>query len=208
MSNLENQGLRDPNRKIWHRIKKFGVSKACVMFLYYGFATHLPSTSFPGGVIFQWLRVVLVKRMLKSCGQGLRVGRKANISSGQRVVMGDNCGLAEGLVILGDVSAGNDLMLGPDVVMISYNHEYSDTKIPMRAQGASASRPITIGDDVWIGMRAIVMPGVTIGSHAIVAAGSIVTKDVPDWAIVGGNPAKVIKYRDHSEGAGRVSSVS
>ena len=196
MQKLQNQGLRDPNRKISHRIKKFGLGKAFVMFLYYGVATHLPSSSFPCGGVFQWVRVKLVMKMLKGCGVGLRVGRKANIGSGQRVKIGKNCGLAEGLVILGDVEAGDDLMLGPEVVMISYNHEYSDPNVPMRAQGASESRPIKIGDDVWIGMRAMIMPGVTIGSHAIVAGGSIVTKDVPDWAIVGGNPAKVIKYRD------------
>jgi maltose O-acetyltransferase len=62
-------------------------------------------------------------------------------------------------------------------------------------QGATESRPIQVCDDVWIGMRAMIMPGVTIGAHAIVAGGSVVTKDVPEWAIVGGNPAKVIKYR-------------
>jgi maltose O-acetyltransferase len=146
-------------------------------------------------VVFQWLRVHLAKKMLNSCGEGLRVAPKANIGSGQRISVGKNCGLARGLFVLGDVQAGDDLMLGPEVVMISYNHEYSNSTVPMRAQGASASRPITIGDDVWIGMRAMIMPGVTIGSHAIVAAGSIVTKDVPDWAIVGGNPAKIIKYR-------------
>ena len=65
----------------------------------------------------------------------------------------------------------------------------------MRVQGASDSRPITIDNDVWIGLRAMIMPGVTIGDHAIVAAGSVVTKDVPEWAIVGGNPAKIIKSR-------------
>ncbi len=196
MGKIQNQGLRDPNRRISHRIKKFGLKKAFIMFLYYGVATHLPSSSFPGGAVFQWFRGWLVNQMLKSCGEGLRVARHANIGSGQRVKIGKNCGLAEGLVILGDVEAGDDLMLGPEVVMISYNHEYSDPTVPMRAQGASESRPIKIGDDVWIGMRAMIMPGVTIGSHAIIAGGSIVTKDVPDWAIVGGNPAKVIKYRD------------
>jgi maltose O-acetyltransferase len=197
MKKVDNQGLRDPNRRLLYQLKKFGLKKALIFFLYYGFATHLPSSSFPGGALFQGLRVFLVKKMLNSCGKGLRVARHANISSGQRVSLGNNCALAENLLILGDVNIGDDLMLGPQVVMISYNHEYSDSAIPMRAQGASRSRPITIGDDVWVGMRAMIMPGVTIGSHSIIAAGSIVTKDVPDWAIVGGNPAKIIKYRAH-----------
>ena len=54
---------------------------------------------------------------------------------------------------------------------------------------------VTIGNDVWIGMRSIIMPGVTIGNGAVIGAGAVVTKDVPDYAIVGGVPAKVIKYR-------------
>lgn len=191
-----NQGLRGPERKLTTRLRKFGIKKVLILCFYYGFATHMPSTSAPGGVAFQWLRVRLAKLMLKSSGDGLRVAPRANINSGRGVSVGKNCGLAEGLVIIGDLNAGDDLMLGPDVVMISYNHDYLNPRIPIRSQGITKSRPITIGDDVWIGMRSMIMPGVRIGSHAIVAAGSVVTKNVPDWAIVGGNPAKVIKYRD------------
>ena len=189
------QKLNDPERRISARLSKFGVLRSFYVFLYYAVAMHLPSTSFPGGTVSQWLRGVLARKMLKSAGQGLRVARHANIASGARISIGDNCGLAEGLRVIGDVTAGDDLMLGPEVVMISYNHEYSDLNTPMRVQGASDSRPITIGNDVWIGLRAMIMPGVTIGDHAIVAAGSVVTKDVPEWAIVGGNPAKIIKSR-------------
>lgn len=191
----EFQKLKDPERRLRSSLAKHGLLRSLYVFLYYSIATHLPSTSFPGGTLSQWFRVFLACKMLKSAGKGLRVGRCANIASGARISVGNNCGLAERLQIIGDVTIGDDLMLGPQVVMISYNHEYSDCTVPMRTQGASASRPITIGDDVWIGMRAVIMPGVTIGSHAIVAGGSIVTKDVPEWAIVGGNPAKIIKYR-------------
>jgi maltose O-acetyltransferase len=97
--------------------------------------------------------------------------------------------------VIGDLTLGDDVMLGPEVVFISYNHAVDDLDIPMRAQGATESKPIQVGDDVWIGMRAMIMPGVTIGSHAIIAGASVVTKDVPEWAIVGGNPAKIIKFR-------------
>jgi maltose O-acetyltransferase len=60
-------------------------------------------------------------------------------------------------------------------------------------------KPVMIGDDVWIGARVIVLPGINIRDHAIVGAGAIVTQDVPAWAIVGGNPAKVIRYRKPME---------
>ena len=66
----------------------------------------------------------------------------------------------------------------------------------MNQQGASDFHPVNIGNDVWIGARVTILPGVKIGNGAIIGAGSVVTKDVPDFAIVGGNPARVIKYRN------------
>jgi maltose O-acetyltransferase len=65
----------------------------------------------------------------------------------------------------------------------------------MNQQGFSQERPVVIGDDVWIGGQVIILPGVKVGSHSIIGAGSVVTKDVPQYAVVGGNPAKVIKFR-------------
>ena len=69
----------------------------------------------------------------------------------------------------------------------------------MREQGFSEALPVVIGDDVWIGRRAMIMPGVKIGNGVVVAAGAVVTKDVPDFAIVGGVPAKILKIRGAKE---------
>jgi maltose O-acetyltransferase len=66
----------------------------------------------------------------------------------------------------------------------------------MRQQGRADLKSVVIEDDVWIGTRAIILPGVTVHHGSIIAAGAVVTKDVPEYAIVGGNPAKVIKYRN------------
>ena len=85
-------------------------------------------------------------------------------------------------------------MMGPDVVILTHTHNIDRTDIPMGDQGSLVAK-VTIGNDVWIGMRSIIMPGVKIGNGAVIGAGAIVTKDVPDYAIVGGVPAKVIKYR-------------
>ena len=65
----------------------------------------------------------------------------------------------------------------------------------MKLQEAAEEKPVIIGNDVWIATRAIILPGVHVGNGAIIAAGSVVTRDVPDYSIVGGNPAKVIKMR-------------
>jgi maltose O-acetyltransferase len=195
MNNIVDQRGVRRSSSFASRLKKFGLLRSIYLVLYYGVVTHLPVTDAPFGRVFQWLRNALAKRLIANFGRSVRVNQKANFGSGRRIEVGDNCNLPGGLKVIGDLKLGNDVMMGPDVVFISYNHEASDLTLPMRAQGATESRPIQVGDDVWIGMRAMIMPGVTIGSHAIVAGGSVVTKDVPEWAIVGGNPAKIIKYR-------------
>lgn len=85
--------------------------------------------------------------------------------------------------------------MGPEVTILSQNHAFSDTTKPIIEQGSDPKKPVIIGDDVWIGTRVIILPGVTVGSHAIIASGAVVTKNVPEWAIVGGNPAKILKMR-------------
>lgn len=85
-------------------------------------------------------------------------------------------------------------MMGPDVVILTHTHNYNRTDIPMCEQGSRVSK-VTIGNDVWIGMRVIIMPGITIGNGVIIGSGAIVTKDVPDFTIVAGVPAKIIRFR-------------
>jgi len=85
--------------------------------------------------------------------------------------------------------------MGPEVIILCHNHNFSDISRPMQEQGGT-TKPVVIGDDVLIGTRAIILPGVKIGSGTIIGAGAVVTKDVPDYAIVGGCPAKILKYRN------------
>lgn len=86
-------------------------------------------------------------------------------------------------------------MMGPDVVILGGGHNTHLTDIPMRLQGSPEAKCTIIGNDVWIGTRAILMPGIKIGNGCIIGAGAVVTKDIPDFAVVGGVPAKIIKYR-------------
>jgi len=86
-------------------------------------------------------------------------------------------------------------MMAPEVIIFSISHQTSDTSTPMRLQGNAPARPVVIGDDVWIGQRAIILPGVTIGSGSIIGSGAVVTKDIAPFSVVGGNPARVIKSR-------------
>jgi acetyltransferase-like isoleucine patch superfamily enzyme len=91
---------------------------------------------------------------------------------------------------------GKNVMIADHVSIRDTNHKFDRTDIPMIEQGISTA-PVIVEDDVWIGHGAIITKGVKIGNGAIVAAGAVVTKDVPPYAIVGGVPAKIIKYRKY-----------
>ena len=109
--------------------------------------------------------------------------------------IGDRSGVGINAKMHGKVIIGNDVMMGPECIIYTQNHDFSRTDIPMNKQGFSEEKPVIIGDDVWIGGRVIILPGVNVGKGAIIGAGSVVTKDVPEYAIVAGNPATVKKYR-------------
>ncbi|KAA6437861.1 acyltransferase [Rufibacter glacialis] len=102
-------------------------------------------------------------------------------------------------VVIGPVTIGNHVIIAQHVVISGLNHGYEDVRLPIKAQPCSTAE-IVIEDECWIGANAVVTAGVRIGKHAVVAAGSVVTKDVPPYSIVGGNPARVLKkYNPESE---------
>ena len=94
--------------------------------------------------------------------------------------------------VIGPVCIGSHVNLAQGITVTALNHNFEDATKRIDEQGVS-TKPVVIGDDVWIGANAVILPGVTIGSHCVVAAGAVVTKDVPDNTLVGGVPAKVIK---------------
>ena len=94
-----------------------------------------------------------------------------------------------------ELSIGEYTQIGFDSTIVTYTHRFGDLSIPIIEQGMEG-QPVRIGDDVWLGTRVIIRPGISIGDQAIVGAGAVVTRDVPARAIVGGNPADLIRYRD------------
>jgi maltose O-acetyltransferase len=96
---------------------------------------------------------------------------------------------------LGEVKIGKYCHLGKGLTIFSSNHNYdSNQSIPYDAQ--NIDKPVTIKDFVWCGANVTIVPGVTVGEGAVIGAGAVVTKDVPDYAVVGGNPTKILKYRN------------
>jgi acetyltransferase-like isoleucine patch superfamily enzyme len=108
------------------------------------------------------------------------------------VLIGDNTLIGIGNVLIGPLTIGNNIIIAQYVVMSGLNHDYESVDLPISAQPIS-KRQITIDDDCWIGANVVITSGVKIGKHCVIAAGSIVTRDVPPFSIAAGNPARIIK---------------
>ena len=108
------------------------------------------------------------------------------------VIIGDYTRVGLHNTIIGPVTIGSHVNLAQGITVTALNHNFSETDKRIDEQGVSTS-PVTIDDDVWIGANAVILPGVSIGTHSVVAAGAVVTKDVPPHSLVAGVPAKVIK---------------
>ena len=108
------------------------------------------------------------------------------------VTIGDQTRIGIHCTVIGPVCIGNNVNLAQGITVTALNHNFKDTTRRIDEQGIS-TKPVVISDDVWIGANAVILPGVTIGRHVVVAAGAVVTKDVPDNCVVGGVPTKVIK---------------
>jgi maltose O-acetyltransferase len=118
----------------------------------------------------------------------------AYFGDGKRIEIGDYSGLGKNCHIT-FAKIGCDVMMGQNFTYIHRNHRFDRTDIPMRLQGYDERQCLVIDDDVWIGANVLVLPGIHIGKGAIIGAGALLTVDVPPYAIVGGNPAKLIRMR-------------
>lgn len=157
---------------------------------------YLPKSTARFGSVYNILRRTCCKFIFKKCGRNVTIERLADFGSGKWIVIGDNSGIGVNCEIPSNTIIGNNVMMGPEVVVFSQNHRYDDINKPMSQQGYEKGAGLRIGNDVWIGRRVMIMTNVNlIGDGAIIAAGSIVTKNVEPYTIVGSNPARVIKHR-------------
>ena len=108
------------------------------------------------------------------------------------VIIGDHTRVGLHNTVIGPVTIGNHVNLAQGITVTALNHNFTDHHLRIDEQGVSTT-PVTIGHDIWIGANAVILPGVTIGDHSVVAAGAVVTKDVPPHTLVAGVPAKIIK---------------
>ncbi len=133
-----------------------------------------------------------LKKMLGSVGERVWISKTFGCDCGKNIFIGDDFTGNFNLTILDirEVYIGNHVMIGPNTLITTVGHPLS----PKARRGYMAkAAPVRIGNDVWIGGNVTILPGVTIGNNVVVAAGAVVTKDVPDNSLVGGVPARIIR---------------
>lgn len=137
--------------------------------------------------------------MFKSSGKRLMIERGCRFANPKSIIMGNKVFINSAVKILSSheagISIGDFVSVGPNTVMVACNYDVADWHKPLNHNTKFLFEPIAIGDDVWIGANVVILPGVKIGRGAVVGAGAVVTNDVPSFAIVGGVPAKVLRYR-------------
>jgi maltose O-acetyltransferase len=170
------------------------------LILFYGFANHLPNSyNRYIGYISNHIRIFICRHIFKECGKVTTINRNIYFGNGKDIIIGDYSGIGANCVLTNNIQIGKYVMMGPDLYCLSStDHKTENVDIPMCFQGhlnLDERKKITIDDDVWIGARVIITKNKYIGKGSIIAAGSVVTKDVSEYAIVGGNPAKLLKMR-------------
>lgn len=170
--------------------------------------------SFGEGAMIMWRPATIFNEKYISIGSDTLIGPGVALSAGMVpgqeclstpvVSIGDRCLVGRGSGIVGhfSITIGNDVWTGHHVYITDQNHGYEDVTRPIPQQ-SQPERAVTIGDGSWLGHGAVVLPGVTIGRHVVVGANSVVTRDLPDFSVAVGSPAKVI--RRHVRGAGWVN---
>lgn len=159
------------------------IAGAWISWFYNELITHLPSRR---------LRLMVLRPWLKSLGRGSGVQMHCRFLHGPGVRLGERCVINHGCLLDGrrfSICVGADVSIGPEAAILTLGHD------PRCAQFADRGGSVTIGDHAWIGYRAIVLPGVSIGEGAVVGAGAVVSRDVPPFTIVAGNPARPIGLR-------------
>ncbi len=162
---------------------------------YYGFARFLPASNTRAGKWTRPIRRVICGYIFRRVGRNINVERGAHFGDGARIEIGDNSGIGVDCDLRGPITIGRDVMMGPECIIITRLHRHDRLDIPMCQQGWEDAKPVVIEDDVWIGTRVIILPGVRVGKGVVIGAGAVVTRDVPDYAVAAGVPARVIHYR-------------
>ncbi|KPU45357.1 maltose O-acetyltransferase [Oxobacter pfennigii] len=156
---------------------------------------NIPTTNSSRGFVNK-IKYHILKGIFKSMGKNVNIRPGIKFAKGYNISIGDNSGIGDSSFLqdIGEIIIGNDVLMAPEIMIFTSNHEMKRNEL-IRNQGIKVKN-VRIGDDVWIGTRAIILPGVNIKNGAVIAAGAVVTKDVEEYSIVGGVPARKIGMRE------------
>lgn len=182
------EGLSSPNRNSWKSKLYFWLGKRMLK--------RRKNVSFGSEPM------VSPEARINARGAEITFGDRIAVAFGAviqgKVKIGNGCSVQANTMLIGDsecgITIGNNVRIAPYVTIISSNHVFERTDIPISKQGME-SAPIIIGDDVWIASRVNIMAGVTVGTGSVIAAGAVVTHDIPPYSVVAGIPAHIIKMR-------------
>lgn len=174
------------------QFQRWTLTKIVCYLFYRLIAKHLPDGLGPVGRFSHWLRVIVSRPILRESSRCIGIGPGADFGNGACLIMKDHANIGKdfSLTGMGTATIGRHVSMGYRCMVITQNHRYLED-----GYDGCIIKDVLIDDYAWLGHNIIVLPGVTIGKHAIIGAGAVVTKDIPDYAIAAGNPAKVIKYR-------------
>ena len=176
--------------KLWYDTEEYLAHQARVKDLVYDFNMSRPGEKDK--------REELMRKIFGEVGKDVFINQPLTLAVGSTVSIGDGTYINSGLVLIDDyrITIGKGCLLGTGVTLCTTGHPIDPEE---RAKGCMYSFPITVKDGAWIGASAIVLPGITIGRYAVVGAGSVVTKDIPDYVVAAGNPCRVIREIDEHD---------
>lgn len=149
----------------------------------------MPPSYQPFGKASNRFRVWCAKGIVQELGKQVTVEKGANLQAG--VILKDFSGVGINCLVSKGTTIHEHAMMGPDCLIYTSNHKFDQES--RQFKGFTAVQPVVIQEHAWLGARCIILPGVTIGKGAIIGAGAVVTKDVPDYHVAAGNPARIVK---------------
>jgi maltose O-acetyltransferase len=165
------------------------------LLIYYSILKNIPSRNSPNSLIVK-LRSFVCANLFKKIGKDVNIQQGVYFGRGNKISIGDFSGIGEDSILgqTDEINIGKNVLIGPQLMVFTQNHNFRERGKPIREQGGTPC-PVTIEDDVWIGARVTILPGVRIAEGSVIAAGAVVTRSFPPYSIIGGVPAKVIGTR-------------
>jgi maltose O-acetyltransferase len=165
------------------------------LLIYYGIAWHLPAQPVPGWRFAYAFRRFLVKRIFQSCGEGVIVRRHVDFGRGETLQVGNRVNFGDNAWIGPEVIFEDDVLIGAQCAIVTTGRNYEDPNVPINEQGSAKIRPVRIERDVQLGLRCIVLPGVTIGEGSVIGAGCILRTNIQPFSIAAADTPRVFMKR-------------